>query len=136
MMVSRARTTLAHGQMRDWVRRNLFNSWYNSILTVVLGLVAIYVSYRAGRFVFITGQWDAVRVNLTLFMMGTFDRSEQWRLVAHAYLFASAVGIAWGAATAGASDRADDAGMSAPRPRPLDLLRRYWSLLLLAAALL
>ena len=30
----------------DWVRKNLFNSWYNSLITVVLGAITIYVAYR------------------------------------------------------------------------------------------
>ena len=65
----------------EWVRKNLFNNWYNSVLTVVLALVSLYLLVVLLRFVFVTGQWEAVRRNLTLFMMGTYPRSDQWRLI-------------------------------------------------------
>lgn len=119
-----------------WARRNLFNSWYNSLLTLVLGVVAGYLAYRSILFVAVNGRWSPVRVNLTLFMTGTFPRNEQWRLVAQIYLMAAAIGIAWGTNTAGSADRAADSGISTSRPSALQLLRRYWSLLLLIAVIL
>lgn len=119
-----------------WARRNLFNSWYNSLLTMVLGVVAGYLAYRSIMFVAVNGRWSPVRVNLTLFMTGTFPRNEQWRLVAQIYLMAAAIGVAWGVNTASAADRAADTGIAVNRPSALDLLRRYWSLLLLLTVIL
>ena len=119
-----------------WARRRLFNSWYNSLLTLVLGVVASYLAYRTILFVAVNGRWSPVRVNLTLFMTGTFPRDEQWRLVAQIYLMAAAIGVAWGAITASAADRAADSGIAANRASAPDLLRRYWSLLLLIAVIL
>ena len=44
----------------------------DTVVTVVAALVVGYSSYRLGRFVFVTGRWDIVRVNLTLLMVGRF----------------------------------------------------------------
>ena len=133
---SRSAPPLTTQTASEWARRNLFNSWYNSLLTLVLGVVAGYLTYRSIMFVAVNGRWSPVRVNLTLFMTGTFPRNEQWRLVAQIYLMAASIGIAWGAITASAADRAVDSGVTANRPSALDLLRRYWSLLLLVAVIL
>ncbi|MCY4273234.1 MAG: hypothetical protein OXF00_11385, partial [bacterium] len=112
-----------------WLRKNLFNSWYNTLITVVAAVVAAILLFYGGRFILITGQWDAVRKNLTLLMMGVYPRNEQWRLVAQMYIMASALGLAWGTVTARSQDRAAETGVSALRPTPLDLLRRYWPIL-------
>ena len=119
-----------------WLRKNLFNNWYNALITVVALVVGAILIFYGGRFIFVTGQWEAVRKNLTLLMMGVYPRNEQWRLVAQMYLVASALGLAWGTVTARSQDRAEETGVVAQRPTPLDLLRRYWSILLLLAVIL
>lgn len=121
---------------RTWLRKNLFNNWYNGLATVIAVVVGAILLYYAGRFVFVTGQWEAVRKNLTLLMVGIFPRNEQWRLVAQMYIAASALGLVWGTVTARSQDRAEETGTSAPRPTPLDLLRRYWPILLLLVVIL
>ncbi len=119
-----------------WLRKNLFNNWYNSLITLVAVVVGAILLYYGGRFIFVTGQWEAVRKNLTLLMMGVYPRDEQWRLVAQMYLVASALGLAWGTVTARSHDQAEDTGVAAQRPTPLDLLRRYWPILLLLVVIL
>ena len=50
-------------------------------MTVV---AAVVVGDRAAtsplRFVFVTGRWEIVRANLTLFMVGRYPRDELWRV--------------------------------------------------------
>ncbi|MCY3962641.1 MAG: amino acid ABC transporter permease [bacterium] len=120
----------------EWLRKNLFNTWYNGLVTVIAVVVGAILIYYGGRFIFLTGQWEPVRRYLTLLMVGIFPRSETWRLVAQMYLVASALGLAWGTVTARSKDRADDTGESSQRPSPLDLLRRYWPILLLLLVIL
>ena len=120
----------------EWLRKNLFNTWYNGLVTVIAVVVGAILIYYGGRFIFVTGQWEAVRKNLTLLMVGIFPRDEQWRLVAQMYLVASALGLGWGTVTARSKDRADDTGEPSQRPSPLDLLRRYWPILLLLLVIL
>ena len=37
---------------REWIRANLFNNWYNSLITVVFGAIALYGGYRLAVFLF------------------------------------------------------------------------------------
>jgi general L-amino acid transport system permease protein len=62
------------------VRRNLFRSVGDGIVTVVAGLVVLYVAYRFARYLFVTGRWEIVRVNLKLFMVGNYPSDELWRV--------------------------------------------------------
>lgn len=60
----------------DWVRANLFDTWYDSLLTVVFALFLGWAAYRAVLFVFVSAEWEIVRVNLTSYMLGRFPREE------------------------------------------------------------
>ncbi|WP_420619861.1 amino acid ABC transporter permease [Candidatus Poriferisocius sp.] len=113
------------------LRKDLFNTWYNALVTILLGVVGVYAIYRGGKFLFLSGQWEAVRQNLTLLMIGTFPRSEQWRLVVQTYLLASSIGIAWGTVVASNRDRAIEIGTAFERHSVLGLARRYWAILVL-----
>lgn len=64
----------------DWLRRNLFSSLGNTLLTVVSLPIALFVLYRAVRYVFVTGRWEIVRVNLRLFLVGRYPVDELWRV--------------------------------------------------------
>lgn len=96
----------------------------------------MYLGYRAFRFVFVTGRWEAVQVNLTLFMQGTFPRAEQWRLIAQIMIFALAFGIGAGTRGASAKDAAADAGLPFVRESLIGTLRRMWSLVAFIGVLL
>jgi len=120
----------------EWVKENLFPNWWSGVITVVLTPVILYMAYRALRFFFVTGQWEAVEVNLALFMQGTFPREEQWRLIAQIVTFALAFGIGAGTASAAAKDRAEDAGLPYQRDSAAATLRRMWSMIGFIALLL
>jgi general L-amino acid transport system permease protein len=64
----------------DWVRQNLFRSPLDVVVTVLLALVVGYVLYRLVRYVFVTGRWEIIRVNLKLFMVGRYPTDELWRV--------------------------------------------------------
>ena len=96
---------------REWVKANLFNNWYNSIITIVFGAFAIWAGYYALRFVFSTAQWQAVADNLELFMIGTFPREERTRIVAQVILWGGAAGLLVGYFRARARRQADEAGV-------------------------
>lgn len=72
-----------------WVKANLFNNALNTVITVVLAVVIVFAVFQVVRWVFTVAEWEVVRRNLTLFMMGLFDRDEQWRLVASVLLVAT-----------------------------------------------
>jgi general L-amino acid transport system permease protein len=91
---------------REWIRENLFNTWYNSLLTIVLAPAIAYVIYRALQFVFVTGRWEIVQVNLTNFMVGTFPRAELWRPWAAMAILGFVVGLGLGVTARAAAEAA------------------------------
>jgi general L-amino acid transport system permease protein len=113
----------------DWVRRNLFRSRVDGLVTIVSGIVVGYVAYRLVRFVFVTGRWDIVRVNLKLFMVGRYPADELWRIVV-----ALAAVALYGGLVAGLVARRQAAAGTAPPPvsparRAAALVVRLWPLL-------
>ena len=64
----------------DWARRNLFRTWVDGVVTVIAAMVIGYVAFRLARFVFVSGRWEIVQRNLTLFMVGRYPRDELWRI--------------------------------------------------------
>ncbi|NOX61561.1 MAG: amino acid ABC transporter permease [Chloroflexi bacterium] len=79
-----------------WLKKNLFGTWFDAILTVVSGLFIIYVLYMGFRWILTTAQWAAVTDNLQLYMKGQYPASEDWRLWLLMYLFALIIGLMWG----------------------------------------
>jgi general L-amino acid transport system permease protein len=80
----------------EWVRRNLFSSWGNGLLTVVVAALAVYLTFRVLRFVFVTGDWRVFEVNLRSYMVGRFPAEELWRVWAALYLVVALAGMSRG----------------------------------------
>jgi len=119
-----------------WVRRNLFRTPVDAVITIVSLMIVAYVLFRVGRFVFVTGRWKIIRVNLTLFMVGRYPRDEMWRIVACvlglSFLFGTAVG-------AGIQSQRLEHGRPDPislRKRVQNVVLRVWPLLVGVALLL
>ncbi|NEQ84790.1 MAG: amino acid ABC transporter permease [Moorea sp. SIO2I5] len=79
-----------------WIKKNLFNTWYNSILTVtVFGFIFVTVK---GLITWATteAQWGVITDNFRLFFVGTYPATENWRpwLILGIIIFLS--GITWG----------------------------------------
>ncbi|EGJ31632.1 MULTISPECIES: amino acid ABC transporter permease [Moorena] len=79
-----------------WIKKNLFSTWYNSILTVtVFGFLFVTVK---GLITWATteAQWDVIKLNFRLFFVGTYPATENWRpwLILGIIVFLS--GITWG----------------------------------------
>ena len=65
----------------QWVKSNLFNTWYNTIITLVFGALAFWEGFFASRFILFTARWEPVSDNIELFMIGLFPRDEITRIV-------------------------------------------------------
>jgi len=63
-----------------WLRKNLFNNWYNTLLTVV----SVWVIYTIGSqllyWAFTQARWGVITTNLRLFMTGPFPPDQVWRV--------------------------------------------------------
>lgn len=82
--------------MKYWLKENLLNRWYNSVLTGVFILLIGILVFFGIRFLFVSGEWTPIRENLTLFMIGRFPRAEQWRILAQIQLITFSIGLIWG----------------------------------------
>jgi general L-amino acid transport system permease protein len=79
-----------------WVRDNLFNSPLNTVLTIVFSALAAFVLYRAAVFLFVSGRWSVIEVNLANFMVGRYPRSDLFRVWVALYVAAGAIGLGRG----------------------------------------
>lgn len=95
---------------RAWIRQNLFGSRWDGLLTVVFGFLLAYMTYRAARFLFVTGRWEIVQVNLANYMVGRFPRSELWRIATTGVTFAGLGGLWLGHAARRIQELAVDDG--------------------------
>lgn len=78
-----------------WLRKNLFSTWYNALLT----FVALYLIYALlnGLWNFVTAaNWNVIAANLRLFMVGPYPLAQSWRVQASVSVFAFLVGASWG----------------------------------------
>jgi len=80
----------------NWARKNLFSTWYNSILTVV-SLIIAFLTIK-GIIVWATtkAQWRVLEANLPLFFAGRFPSESYWRLWIVTAIIAWLGGLTWG----------------------------------------
>ncbi len=128
-----SRTAIA----RRWVRSNLFRSRLDGVITVVAGVALAALLVWAFRFVFVTGRWEIVDVNLKLLLVGRYPDDQLWRvavtLVIAAFLAGALAGmIHQRQVVAGTSMTT---GLS-PVARVLDVLERFWPVVLGVVVLL
>ncbi len=83
-----------------WLRKNLFNTWYNSLLTVVCLVLLFWVVRGIVTWATTQAQWAVIQVNLPLFLVGRFPQTLYWRtwivLAIASTLGAITVGIFFG----------------------------------------
>src|SRR5690606_39548599 len=94
------RPRLAPTSLGRWLKENLFNTWYNSLLTLVsLWFVWVAISSTA-RWAFATARWEVIPANLTPLLIGTYPRGQVWRiwvaLLTVAFLAGASAGAAGG----------------------------------------
>jgi general L-amino acid transport system permease protein len=118
----------------EWVRENLFSSWFNTLLTLVFGLLLGWAIFRAAQFVFFDARWEVIERNMTNLMVSRFPREELWRVWAALFVLAAALGLGTGASTSLRRAEVEE-GRAEPAPRR-DALRRAAPLVLLVVVLL
>ena len=79
-----------------WLRKNLFSTWYNALLTFA-GLALLYVLLRpAIQWSLTEARWGVIAANLTLFMIGQYPREELWRIWLTIFMLSALIGLSWG----------------------------------------
>ncbi|MEO9125124.1 MAG: amino acid ABC transporter permease, partial [Microcoleus sp.] len=80
----------------NWARKNLFSTWYNSILTVVCLIVGFQTIKGIIVWATTKAQWRVLEANLPLFFAGRFPSESYWRLWIVAGIIALLGGLTWG----------------------------------------
>lgn len=65
---------------REWLRQNLFNTWYNVILTLASIAFILFVFYGILTWAFTEAEWSVIPANLQLILIGSYPRDQIWRI--------------------------------------------------------
>jgi general L-amino acid transport system permease protein len=79
-----------------WLRKNLFSSWLNAILTITFLALLYYVVTGTLRWAFLDAEWRVVTENFRILMIGSYPVEEVWRIWAGITLSSILLGLAWG----------------------------------------
>jgi len=111
-----------------WVRRNLFRTPTDAVMTVVFGSISIWAIYRTLNFVFVTGRWEIIEVNLKLLMIGRYPSAHVLRLAVTVVVLAGWAGLLAGIVRARQirSGRLDPRNLGFSARRVRDLIGRFW----------
>jgi general L-amino acid transport system permease protein len=64
----------------NWLKKNLFNTWYNTILTILSVLFLAWLGTGLMQWVFTIANWTVVSENLRLFAVGRYPLKQLWRV--------------------------------------------------------
>ncbi len=80
----------------EWSRKNLFNSWFNSILTVVLLLLLGSAFINLALWIFVRADWAVVSDNFGRYMSGLYKADLYWRIWSIFGIVMGLSGLTWG----------------------------------------
>jgi general L-amino acid transport system permease protein len=79
-----------------WLRKNLFSTWYNALLTFGALWLLYSIVNPALTWSLTEARWGVIEANLTLFMIGQYPREELWRIWLVIDWLAALIGLSWG----------------------------------------
>ena len=79
-----------------WLRQNLFSSWGNSILTVVLAVGLAWIAINLVGWLIFTAEWEVITSRVPLYLVGLYPAEEYWRPQVCVLLVSTLLGISWG----------------------------------------
>ncbi len=80
----------------QWLKKNLFSTWYNAILTV-LALLFIYLAVKGvATWVLTVADWSPITDSLKLFAVGLYPTEQVWRVGVILAMITFLAGLSWG----------------------------------------
>ena len=79
-----------------WMHKNLFSTWYNSLLTFFVLFLVYALASAFIRWLVEQANWEVIQVNFRLFMVGQYPVEQLWRVWLCLYLLAANAGFSWG----------------------------------------
>ena len=83
-------------RLREWLRRNLFNSRGGTTLTIITAAVLGLIVYGVVYFVFVDANWRVITDNRWLLFAGGYPMDQEWRLWFSVGFVFLLIGLAYG----------------------------------------
>ena len=80
----------------DWLKENLFNSWFNTVLTIISLSLLYWLSQGLVKWLLFEAKWEVISANLRLFFIGSYPVSLIWRAWATLAVLIAGLGFSWG----------------------------------------
>lgn len=80
----------------QWVKKNLFSTWYNYILTALSLYLLYWVASNLITWAFEQAQWQVLDANFRLFFVGRYPVKALWRAWVTLGIIVGLAGISWG----------------------------------------
>jgi general L-amino acid transport system permease protein len=80
----------------EWVRKNLFSTWYNSLLTIAGATVVFFALVSVVTWGFTQADWRPITVAPLLYLVGQYPRPELWRAGLSLLMITFLLGMSWG----------------------------------------
>jgi general L-amino acid transport system permease protein len=78
-----------------WIRENLFNTWYNSLLTLIILYAILRLVPDFAQWL-ISANWEPILTRPALYFVGQYPASELWRVGIGVALISFFFGLSWG----------------------------------------
>lgn len=82
--------------LRQWLKKNLFSTWYNTLLTFVAGALVLFVLYHVVTWALFRADWTPVTSSFKLFAVGQYPTEQLWRVGAILFMVSFLMGVSWG----------------------------------------
>ena len=89
-------TPPARPGLQRWLRKNLFSSWFNTLLTVLSVLIIFFTLRGLFTWIFFQANWQPVVQNLRLYAVGTYPIEQIWRVWIIIYIVSLLMGVSAG----------------------------------------
>ena len=79
-----------------WLKDNLFNTWYNALLTCLALLLLFFAFKGLLTWAFTEAKWGVIPANFRLFMVGSYPQEQIWRVWNAIYILSVLIGLSAG----------------------------------------
>ena len=78
-----------------WLRQNLFSSRANSVVTVVVAVLLIWIAVNLGAWIVVEADWTVIVSRVPLYIVGLYPYEAYWRLMICLLLISVLLGMSW-----------------------------------------
>ncbi|HEY48385.1 MAG: amino acid ABC transporter permease [Anaerolineae bacterium SM23_ 63] len=78
-----------------WLKKNLFSTWYNALLTIFSGIFIYGVLRAVITWVVRDARWTVITTNFRVFMIGRYPPEEAWRVLVSLGIVVLLVILTW-----------------------------------------